>query len=106
MKNARIAGAFERRLSDLSALTGLETRVGLVDDVDAAFAAHDLAIAVAALERAERIANLHRSSPIAAHASRALETKCPRLSPGGVNNGGRYWDRTSGHYDVNVVLYR
>jgi hypothetical protein len=21
-------------------------------------------------------------------------------------NGGRYWDRTSGHYDVNVVLYR
>ena len=67
MKNARIAGAFERRLSDLSALTGLETRVGLVDDVDAAFAAHDLAIAVAALERAERIANLHRSSPIAAH---------------------------------------
>jgi hypothetical protein len=21
-------------------------------------------------------------------------------------NGGRYWDRTNDHYDVNVVLYR
>jgi len=24
----------------------------------------------------------------------------------GLSNGGQYWDRTSGPYDVNVVLYR
>ena len=30
----------------------------------------------------------------------------PTAAGGGENNGGRYWDRTSGHYDVNVVLYR
>jgi hypothetical protein len=34
---------------------------------------------------------------------RQIETHAPQKEAA---NGGRYWDRTSGHYDVNVVLYR
>ena len=44
--------------SDL-ALTGLVAGLRLVDDVDPALAAHDPAIPVAQLERAERVGNLH-----------------------------------------------
>src|SRR5438445_13639308 len=42
-----------------SALLGFEARVRLVDDVDDAFAAHELAVAVARLERLERASDLH-----------------------------------------------
>ena len=42
-----------------SALTGFEPALGLVDHVDAAFAAHDTAIAVPVLERTERVLDLH-----------------------------------------------
>src|SRR6266481_5678978 len=45
-----------------SALAGLEARVGLVDDVDAALAAHDAAVLVAGLHGLERMADLHGSS--------------------------------------------
>src|SRR5712671_767760 len=41
------------------ALAGLEARIGLVDDVDAALAAHDAAVLVALLERLQRIGDLH-----------------------------------------------
>ena len=47
-----------------STLTGFVALLRLVDHIDAALAAHDLAIAMTRLERAERIRNLHRSSPI------------------------------------------
>ncbi len=46
-----------------SALTGLEARVGLVDDVDPALAPHDPAVLVAFLQRLQGISNLHRSDP-------------------------------------------
>jgi hypothetical protein len=49
--------------SGVSALAGLEPALGLVDHVDPALAAHDAAIAMALLERAERVLDLHRSSP-------------------------------------------
>jgi len=42
-----------------SALTCFEAALGLVDHVDAALAAHDAAIAMALLERAERVLDLH-----------------------------------------------
>src|SRR5579862_9680820 len=42
-----------------SALLGLEARVRLVDDVDDALAAHELAVAVTRLERLERASDLH-----------------------------------------------
>src|SRR5689334_25212604 len=42
-----------------SALLGLEPRVGLVDDIDPAAAAHDLAVAVAAFQRFERASDFH-----------------------------------------------
>src|ERR1700754_4869149 len=42
-----------------SALLGFEARVGLVDHVDAALAAHELAVAVTRLERLERASDLH-----------------------------------------------
>ena len=54
----------ERRFR--SALAGFEPALRLVDDVDAALAAHDTAVAVTLLERAERVLDLHRSSPFVA----------------------------------------
>ncbi len=41
------------------ALTGLEPALRLVDHIDAALTAHDAAIAVALLERAEGVTYLH-----------------------------------------------
>ena len=41
------------------ALAGFEPALRLIDNVDAAFPAHNTAVAVPILERAERIANLH-----------------------------------------------
>ena len=57
-----MTGLFQRCFAR-STLTGLIALLRLVDHIDAAFTAHDLAIAVTRLERAERIRNLHRSSP-------------------------------------------
>jgi len=45
-------------MTDL-ALLGLETGVGLIDDVDHALTAHQLAVAVTRLERLERASDLH-----------------------------------------------
>src|ERR1700759_4257062 len=45
------------------ALLGFEARVGLVDDVDPALAAHELAVAVTRLERLERASDLHDLNP-------------------------------------------
>ena len=42
-----------------SALTSFVTLLGLVDNIDPALAAHDLAIAVTLLERAERVCDFH-----------------------------------------------
>jgi hypothetical protein len=86
-----------------STLTGLKALLRLVDHIDAAFTAHDLAIAMTRLQRAERIRNFHRSSPVRG-ASAPNENNVPPLQ--GAVNGGEYQDRTGGHYDVNVVLYR
>jgi hypothetical protein len=47
-----------RQLKEL-ALTRLEARVGLVDDVNPALAAHQLVVAVALDQGLERIANFH-----------------------------------------------
>ena len=85
-----------------SALTGLEPALRLVDDVDTALAAHDTAIAMPALERAERVLDLHWSSPCHGGARGAWLL----FGPFGPVNGGHDWDRTSDPYDVNVVLYR
>src|SRR5204862_28443 len=49
------------RAANRSALAGLEALLGLVDDVDAALAAHELVVAVTGAQRLERVANLHRS---------------------------------------------
>jgi hypothetical protein len=51
-----------RNQSGLSALTSLEARVGLVDDIDPALAADDAAILIAELCRFQRITNLHDQS--------------------------------------------
>ena len=59
-----------------SALTGLVALLRLVDHIDAAFTAHDLAIAMTLLERAERVCNLHRCSPCRG-AVRLFKTTCP-----------------------------
>lgn len=87
-----------------SALTGLVALLRLVDHIDAALAAHDLAITVTRLQRTERVGDFHgRLFPWSRRITRQLKTMTPGM---GAVNGGRYWDRTSGHYDVNVVLYR
>ena len=86
-KTHRIAAAgfkvqAQKGLSVILALTGLEATVGLVDHIDPALAAHHLAIAVAAFERAERVANLHRSCPHRGAQPSALKLKCPRAACG------------------------
>ncbi len=54
-KKGRTSGTtlFESLLIASSALTGFEPALRLVDHIDAALTAHDAAIAVALLERAE-----------------------------------------------------
>ena len=83
-KTRHPAGLFRFRGDrSLSALAGLEAAVGLVDHVNAALAAHDLAVAVPALERAERVANLHRFSPSSRRVAAALENEMPPVLAGG-----------------------
>src|SRR5947208_15660619 len=53
------SAALGRTRREKLALARLEARVGLVDDVDAALAAHDAAILVAQLHRLERMTDLH-----------------------------------------------
>ncbi len=48
-----------RRDGGNSALTGLEARSGLIDEVDAALAANQLVVAVAGAQRLERVLDLH-----------------------------------------------
>lgn len=67
-KPASGAGFFRHRFHgrSISALAGLEAAIRLVDDVNAAFAAYDLAIAVPGFERAQRVAYFHHSVPFLA----------------------------------------
>ena len=88
-----------------SALAGLEPALGLVDHIDPALAAHDAAIAVALLERTERVANFHSPSPHVAARRLRLVTVVPPLG-GDEFDGGRYKVRTCDPFDVNEVLYR
>jgi len=44
---------------DVLALLGFEAWVGLVDHIDPALAAHELAVAVPRLQRLERASDLH-----------------------------------------------
>ena len=60
------------QLSGFLALTCLETALRLVDDVDAALAAHNTAIAVALLERTQRVPYFHRSHPLSRRGDCAL----------------------------------
>ena len=54
---------FDLLLSQVLALTGLEPALRLVDHIDAALTAHDAAIAMALLERAEGVTDLHGACP-------------------------------------------
>lgn len=55
-------GLREARIREL-ALPRLEAWIGLVDDVDAALAAHHAVFAVTALQRLHRVFNLHLTGP-------------------------------------------
>src|SRR5450830_1035689 len=57
--NQRAHAAEAARSERCLALLRLEARVGLVDDEDDALATHDLAVAVAGLQRLERATDLH-----------------------------------------------
>ena len=82
-------------------MTRFKPRLGFVDHIDPAFAAHDTTVAVTLLKRAERVSDLH--SPLLI--SRRDMRHWLQCTHTGVH-GGRYWVRTSDPYDVNVVLYR
>lgn len=56
-------------------LASFEFLLRLIDHVNATLATHDLAIAVALLERAQRISDLHRPSPL--RGAERLETITP-----------------------------
>ena len=90
-----------------SALAGFELALRLVDHIDAALAAHDAAIAMTLLERAERVTDLHWPSPSSRRGERLIRSMTRgHGGRGSVNNGGRYKDRTCDPFDVNEVLYR
>jgi hypothetical protein len=59
----------------------------LVDHIDAAFAAHDLAIAMTRLQRAERVGNLHGALLSSRRGVRALGYVLPGTP------GGGWWAR-------------
>ena len=82
-------------------MTRFKPRLGFVDHIDPAFAAHDTTVAVTLLKRAERVSDLHGPLLI----SRRDMRHWLNCTLTGVD-GGRYWVRTSDPYDVNVVLYR
>ena len=56
-------GLIYRYCAQVLALTGFEPALRLVDHIDAALTAHDAAITVTLLERAEGVAYLHGSVP-------------------------------------------
>ena len=63
----------------LLTLTGFITLLRLVDHIDAALAAHDLAVAVTQLQRAERVFDLHGSSPYRG-ARAPIKKLCPHIA--------------------------
>ena len=73
-KTAPIPERFLFFMSRGSALAGFEPTLRFVDHVNAAFSAHNTAVAVPVLERAERIANLHGRSPHVVARASALVT--------------------------------
>ena len=97
-----------------SALTRLVALLGLVDDVYAALATHELVVAVTLAQALEAVANFHGLNPYSVCCGRPhipFKNRVPHrhrhrtrkiLSP----NGGRDRDRTCDPYHVKVVLYR
>jgi hypothetical protein len=61
-----------------SALASFETRSGLVDDINAALAAYQLVVPVAALERLERILDFHRFGRSVVLSQRGHEKRASR----------------------------
>ena len=85
MKKGRASGTTLSNKSVVAglALAGLEPALRLVDHIDAALAAHDAAIAVALLERAEGVTYLHGRCPICRGARFAPWVAVhPRSNPG------------------------
>ena len=72
-----------------SALTGFEPALRLVDYIDAAFTAHDAAIAMTLLKRAEGIANFHGPSPSCRGA--AMRRSCSLRPPKRVDAVNLWW---------------
>ncbi len=72
----------------LLALTSFEATLRLVNNVDAALAAHDAAIAVTLLERAEGVANFHGSSPSRGAAIAPVFRLSPKASDSMVGGTG------------------
>ena len=58
---ANFGPKLERR--NILALTGLEARIGLIDDVNAALAAHELVVAMTPAQGFQRIADFHSEEP-------------------------------------------
>ena len=68
-------------LGGRSALTGLELTLRLVDHVDAALAAHNAAVVMAVLERAERVGDFHVVSPDIAARERLVKARALPRAP-------------------------
>jgi hypothetical protein len=61
---SRVGNAAEMGSRAALTLAGLETAMRLVDDIDAALAAYDAVVAMAAAQRFQRIADFHGSIPL------------------------------------------
>jgi hypothetical protein len=78
--------AFSQNLRVRSALTGFVPTLRLVDHVDAAFTAHNAAVAMAVLQRTKRVLDLHRVSPLIAARERLGGCGCPEPKPETANS--------------------
>jgi hypothetical protein len=86
-------------------LTCFKPALRLVDHINAALTAHNAAIAMTILQRAEGVTYLH-GRILFLFAARGLRLGLQLWPVRTEIHGGRYWDRTSDPFDVNEVLYR
>ena len=99
-------GASQDRMPDRrkSALTSLEARVLLVDDVDASLAANQTVVAVTSLQRFERILDLHWSGPRFGPLRRGPHSTIKSAPARRAPKGG--WHVTWAPADVNRAMGR
>jgi hypothetical protein len=87
----------------VSALTGFEAAVGLVDDINAALAAHDAVVAMTTAQRFQGVANFHNRSPDCGSTQKSSKYPCRPLAPGHATFDGAL-EKMAGNYADTVSV--